>query len=130
MALPLRRCGGLSPMLRRPSSVVAPIILCALAGCSGSVMEREADVSRARWENAAKAPAATAPAEPDADANPRNRYVGAEACKSCHEAEYGAWAKTAHAQSAEHVGGFYWSMAMTFQGDGLCYRCHATGWNE
>ena len=52
------------------------------------------------------------------------RYLGAESCGSCHEAEYAQWESTAHAAA--------WR---TLVDDGAhakaeCISCHVTGWGQ
>ncbi len=47
-------------------------------------------------------------------------YVGAEACKPCHEPYFAAWADTKHARAFSRLG------AADKEG-GQCLRCHVTG---
>lgn len=44
-------------------------------------------------------------------------YVGAERCKSCHEAEFAAWAATPHARAFE-------VLSATEKKDPRCLSCH------
>jgi len=52
------------------------------------------------------------------------RYVGSEACRSCHAAEYATWAEGAHARA----------MSSLEEGgksrDPACLRCHTTGYGK
>ncbi|MEZ4320998.1 MAG: multiheme c-type cytochrome [Myxococcota bacterium] len=47
--------------------------------------------------------------------------VGAEACKSCHEAEYTQWKGTGHASAMQIL------LKEEKDGDASCVKCHATG---
>lgn len=47
-------------------------------------------------------------------------YVGAEACRSCHDALYKAWAGTKHARALERL-------ATADRDGGRCIQCHVTG---
>jgi hypothetical protein len=54
----------------------------------------------------------TSPAAPD--------YVGADACKSCHQAIYTSWSQTKHARTINRL-------SKDEKEGGECIRCHVTG---
>jgi hypothetical protein len=47
-------------------------------------------------------------------------YVGADACKSCHEDTHAAWAKTKHANAIMRL-------SPADKQSGKCIQCHVTG---
>jgi len=49
-------------------------------------------------------------------------YVGSDACKACHAAEYAQWSGTKHARAFDALQSFDRSM------DRQCVGCHVTGW--
>jgi len=54
----------------------------------------------------------------------RASYVGSDACKSCHPAEFGTWATGAHAKAGA-------TLAHAGKGsDATCLRCHTTGFGR
>ncbi len=52
-----------------------------------------------------------------------NAYVGAEACRTCHEPIFQAWSATKHARTVTRLG-------RDDKQSGKCNRCHATGTPE
>jgi peroxiredoxin len=59
---------------------------------------------------------------PRKDLLPTNaRYVGSEACRSCHQAEHETWSASPHAHAVETLA------AVRKQGNPDCLRCHTTG---
>lgn len=70
---------------------------------------------------AARQPAAQSPATPaPAPVVDNAGYVGADACKVCHDKHYDAWAKTKHSRAFSKL------QASEREG-GQCIRCHVTG---
>lgn len=53
----------------------------------------------------------------------QSEYVGADSCKSCHDAVYQAWSKTKHAQALRKLGA-------ADRAGGKCIGCHVTGYPE
>jgi len=51
-------------------------------------------------------------------------YVGSEACKSCHAAEFETWVASAHAQAGQTLD------AEQKAGDADCLRCHTTAFDR
>ena len=51
-------------------------------------------------------------------------FVGSEACRSCHEAEFATWSKSPHAHAVETL------ERDGKAGDTACLRCHTTGWEK
>ena len=47
-------------------------------------------------------------------------YVGADACKSCHEAIFTSWSQTKHARTISRL-------SKEQKEGGECIRCHVTG---
>lgn len=47
-------------------------------------------------------------------------YVGADACKDCHDKVFTAWARTKHAHALD-------KLPMASRADGKCIGCHVTG---
>ena len=47
-------------------------------------------------------------------------YVGADACKSCHQAIYTSWSQTKHARTINRL-------STDKKASGGCIRCHVTG---
>jgi peroxiredoxin/nitrate/TMAO reductase-like tetraheme cytochrome c subunit len=54
----------------------------------------------------------------------RAAYVGSEACKSCHAAEFEVWAASPHQRAATSL------VAKGKQSDAACLRCHTTGFGS
>ena len=50
-------------------------------------------------------------------------FVGAEACRPCHDAYYDAWATTKHARALSRL-------SSQERAGGACIRCHVTGTPE
>jgi hypothetical protein len=50
-------------------------------------------------------------------------YVGAEGCKSCHQAIYMSWSQTKHARALGRL-------TKDQKEGGECIRCHVTGTSE
>jgi hypothetical protein len=58
-----------------------------------------------------------------APAGPGAAFVGTDACRGCHPAEYARWRATAHA--GDHAG-----LAPSDRSLPACLRCHVTGYRE
>ncbi len=52
------------------------------------------------------------------------RYVGSEACRGCHSAEYETWARSPHARAVESLA------AKKAEEDPACLRCHTTAFGQ
>lgn len=52
-------------------------------------------------------------------------FVGAEKCRTCHEAQYYVWKKSKHAQAMQTLAG----LDPPRQFDPECLACHVTGWH-
>jgi cytochrome c554/c'-like protein len=59
--------------------------------------------------------------EPQSDGVPA--YVGADGCKSCHQAIYTSWSQTKHARALARL-------SKEQKEGGECIRCHVTGTSE
>ncbi len=88
-------------------------------------------VSHAANAQLAKLPAAekqkllAARGRPGGDLLPtRAAYVGSDACKSCHPAEYDVWAASPHQRAGETL------TRKNKQADADCLRCHTTGFGS
>jgi 2',3'-cyclic-nucleotide 2'-phosphodiesterase (5'-nucleotidase family) len=57
-----------------------------------------------------------------ATAAPRVIFAGATSCKSCHEAQYTQWEKTAHARALQSL------VNKKEESDPACVKCHVTGY--
>ena len=54
----------------------------------------------------------------------RAAYVGSEACRSCHSAEFDVWAASPHQRAGETLA------TAGKQSDAACLRCHTTGFGN
>ena len=73
-------------------------------------------ISVAARQPAAQSPAPVTPAPVVDTAG----YVGADACKACHEKHYDAWATTKHSRALS-------KLQASERAGGACIRCHVTG---
>ncbi len=74
-------------MNRRFASILASAVTLALSGCGGGASSRSAGPSPSPQPSAAPVVAV---------GSASGRFVGSEACRSCHASEYDAWAKSRH----------------------------------
>lgn len=58
-----------------------------------------------------------------APSDTQSEYVGAEACRDCHNAVYQAWSKTKHAQALRKLNA-------SDRASGKCIGCHVTGYPQ
>lgn len=97
-----------------------PVTLAVVLGVSAAVWAQAPAPTPAAPAPAAPASAAAAPA-PAAAEQAASPFVGATACKTCHEAIHDSWSKTKHAKTIGRLN------AEERQPGSKCVTCHITG---
>jgi hypothetical protein len=57
------------------------------------------------------------------ETEPKQSYVGSDACFTCHRVQGGSWSETTHAKSFEHL-------PEKYRTDSSCLACHVTAYGE
>src|SRR5688572_18369316 len=79
------------------SSLFAALLLCTACSRSNAHREHQATDAAVREVAATAASVAAPPSHKDV------RFVGSEACKSCHAREHAAWSNSQHQRAMQHA---------------------------
>jgi 2',3'-cyclic-nucleotide 2'-phosphodiesterase (5'-nucleotidase family) len=61
---------------------------------------------------------------PATPAAPQEKFLGAQVCSRCHQAEFESWSRSTHAQSMKTL------EAKAMESSAECLKCHVTGYSQ